>query len=328
MNIARLSVKGDKKMILNREGRISLIDLLDLNEPFRTGAYVIKEEDVTIIETSAGPSIPHLLKGLAELNIPLDQIKNIIVTHIHLDHAGGAGLFLEKCPNASVIVHEKGARHLIHPERLEAGARQVYGEQFDRLFHPIVPVPEDRVIIKKHNDRLQIGPDSSLTFYDTPGHSRHHFSIYDKKTKGIFTGDTAGINYAYTLDGESLYLPSTSPNQFNPEEMEQSLELLSRLDLERIYFGHFGISEEPAKALTEVGKWLKIFTETAFDISRKFEAENQLPALTSALKKAVIDSNKQFADNEDFLRLLELDMNVSAMGLLDYIRKNCTMKEV
>lgn len=103
-------------MIFNSKDRISVIDLQDLNEPFRTGAYVIKEEDITIVETSASPSIPYLLNGLQELNIPLENIKNIIVTHVHLDHAGGAGLFLEQCPNASVIVHEKGARHLIDPQ--------------------------------------------------------------------------------------------------------------------------------------------------------------------------------------------------------------------
>ncbi|WP_421384334.1 MBL fold metallo-hydrolase [Bacillus salacetis] len=315
-------------MIINREARISVIDLFDLNEPFRTGSFIIKEDDVTIVETSASPSIPYLIEGLEEMDIPLEQIKNIIVTHVHLDHAGGVGVFLEKCPNAKIIVHEKGARHLINPERLEAGARQVYGSDFDRLFHPILPVPEDRLIVKKHEETLQIGPDSKLTFYDTPGHSRHHFSIYDEKSKGIFTGDTAGINYDYILKGESLYLPSTSPNQFNPEEMLQSLDLYSQLELKKIYFGHFGISEEPAKVLTEVRKWIKIFTETALEISREFTLENQLPALTEALIKTVLDSNQQLDRNNDFLRLLELDMKVSAMGLIDYLEKNNSKKDV
>ncbi|WP_044022568.1 MBL fold metallo-hydrolase [Bacillus sp. SG-1] len=308
-------------MIINREDRISIIDLLDLNEHFRTGAYVIKEDDITIVETSASPSIPHLIRGLQQLNISLEQVKNIIVTHIHLDHSGGVGLFLEKCPNASVIVHEKGARHLINPERLEAGARQVYGEDFDRLFHPIVPVPAERVFIKRHNDELQISSDCTLTFYDTPGHSRHHFSIYDNKSRGIFSGDTAGINYKYLLKDESLYLPSTSPNQFNPDEMKQSLELYEKLSLEKIYFGHFGISEEPEKALTEVMNWLKIFVETAVEICSA-NSENPLTALTDALKKEVLGSNEKLQHNKDFLRLLDLDMKVSAMGLIDYLKKS------
>ncbi|MGD6801699.1 MBL fold metallo-hydrolase [Rossellomorea vietnamensis] len=315
-------------MIINSEDRISIIDLFDLNERFRTGAYIIKEEEVTVIETSASPSIPRLIEGLEQMGISLDRIKNIIVTHIHLDHAGGAGLFLEKCRNASIIVHEKGARHLINPEKLEAGARQVYGKDFDRLFHPITPVPPERVIIKKHNEQLPLSPDSTLTFFDTPGHSRHHFSIYDNKSKGIFTGDTAGINYGYTLEGEALYLPSTSPNQFNPEEMIQSLALYSELELDRIYFGHFGISEEPAKVLTEIKKWLKIFMDTAIRITKENKPETQLPALTEALKKEVLNSDDRLRGNEDFLRLLDLDMKVSAMGLIDYLNKTQSKKEV
>ncbi|RIW29508.1 MBL fold metallo-hydrolase [Bacillus salacetis] len=315
-------------MIFNRADRISIIDLFDMNVPCRTGAYVIKEDDLTIVDTSASPSVPHLLKGLEDLDISLEQIKNIVVTHIHLDHAGGAGLLLEKCPNAAIIVHEKGAGHLVNPERLEAGARQVYGKDFDRLFHPIVPVPQNRIIIKKHNAKLQIGADSTLTFYDTPGHSRHHFSIYDERSKGVFSGDTAGVNYGYTLGGQSLYLPSTSPNQFDPEAMIQSLDLLGSLSLERIYFGHFGISEEPAKVLTDVSKWIKIFMDTALEVSRQCEPESQLPALTSSLKKAVLQSNTLLNENEEFLQLLDLDMRVSAMGLIDYMTRNRAKKEV
>jgi glyoxylase-like metal-dependent hydrolase (beta-lactamase superfamily II) len=316
-------------MIINSEERISVIDLLDLNEPFRTGAYVIKEDDITIIETSASPSVPHLIKGLENMNIPLEKIKNVIVTHVHLDHAGGTGLFLEYCPNASVIVHEKGARHLINPERLEAGARQVYGEDFDRLFHPIVPIPADRVIIKKHNEKLALSKDCELTFYDTPGHSRHHFSIYDEKSKGIFTGDTAGVNYGYILNGTNLYLPSTSPNQFNPLEMKHSLDLYRQLDLEKIYFGHFGISDEPQNVLTEVENWLKIFIETAREIHRDYDSlESRMTALSHALKKEVLNSDHRLSENKGFIRLLDLDMKVSAMGLIDYIEKERSQKEV
>ena len=94
---------------------LSLIDLYDLKLEKRTGSYILHEEDLTIIETSASPSIPYLLDGLANLNVELKRVKNIIVTHIHLDHAGGAGLFLQKCPNARVIVHPKGVRHLENP---------------------------------------------------------------------------------------------------------------------------------------------------------------------------------------------------------------------
>lgn len=116
--------------------RIYLIDGHDLNRERRTGTYVIKEQQYVLVETSASPSIPFVLRGLKELDVPLDQISYIILTHIHLDHAGGAGKLLEYCPNAKVIVHPKGARHLSDPSRLIAGAKAVYGESFDTLFRP------------------------------------------------------------------------------------------------------------------------------------------------------------------------------------------------
>lgn len=128
--------------------RIQLIDGYDLGIPGRTGTYVIQEEQLTIVETSASPSVPYILEGFKALGINPSDLKYIILTHIHLDHAGGAGLLLESCPHAKVIVHPKGARHLARPERLIQGARAVYGDKFDELFDPIIPIPEDKLITK------------------------------------------------------------------------------------------------------------------------------------------------------------------------------------
>ena len=124
--------------------RIYLIDGYDLGVAKRTGIYVIDEKDLTIVETGPSPSVKYVKKGLEALGFSLDQVKYIIVTHIHLDHAGGAGLLLEECPNAKVVVHRKGARHLADPSRLIAGAKAVYGEKFSALFDPIRPIPEER----------------------------------------------------------------------------------------------------------------------------------------------------------------------------------------
>ncbi len=163
---------------------MTLIDLYDLSMPERTGAYVLHADELTVVETSASPSVPHLLKGLEDLNLDPKDVKHIIVTHIHLDHAGGVGLFLEHCPNATVYVHPKGKRHLADPAKLIAGAKAVYGDQFDELFDPIVPVPEERLVEKGEGDTLDIGG-RVLTFYDSPGHAKHHLSIHDSLSNGI-----------------------------------------------------------------------------------------------------------------------------------------------
>ncbi|WP_044337570.1 MBL fold metallo-hydrolase [Rossellomorea aquimaris] len=301
------------------DSRISLVDLMDLSLQERTGSYIINEESLTIIETSASPSIPHLKKGLSKLNINLEDIQYIILTHIHLDHAGGAGLFLKECPNAKVIVHPKAKRHLVDPTRLIKGARAVYGEKFDELFHPIVPIPEERVIVMGHEEKLELSESCTLTFFDTPGHANHHFSIFDPVSNGMFTGDTCGIQYS--VRSKHFYFPSTSPNQFSPERMKDSIRLYKELHLDRLYFGHYGVTEEVSFALGEVEKWLDLFMEKSKkQFSSKVTVEENVKAITSVLfeltKSKMIQ--KGVEPDHSIFKLLKLDMNVSAMGIADY----------
>ncbi|WP_172368947.1 MBL fold metallo-hydrolase [Sporosarcina jiandibaonis] len=300
--------------------RIFLIDGFDLGVPERTGTYVIDEEALTLVDTGPSPSVKHVKKGLGKLGFSLDQVKYIIVTHIHLDHAGGAGLLLEQCPNAKVVVHPRGARHLANPARLVAGAKMVYGERFSELFDPVVAIPEERLLIKDDGDKLEIGPACTLSFLDTPGHAKHHFSIYDPVSNGMFTGDTVGIRYEQLIrDGVDLYLPSTSPNQFDPDAMQQEIERMLMLDLDYIYFGHFGMTSNPNMSLRQVAKWLDIFMEEAESIS---EESNNHEILAGRLLESVRNHlrEKNVPDDHEGYSLIELDMQVSAMGILDYLR--------
>ncbi|WP_154663105.1 MBL fold metallo-hydrolase [Bacillus massiliigorillae] len=303
---------------------IYCIDCHDLQREKRTGCYIMKGNKVTIIETSASPSIPYILKGLEEMNIALHDIDHIIVTHIHLDHAGGAGLLLEKCPNADIIVHPKGARHLEDPSRLIAGARAVYGDDFDELFNPIVPIPKDRIKIAQHGDQL-ILENRTLTFYDSPGHANHHIAIHDSLTNGIFTGDTAGIQYR-ELDNSStqLFLPSTSPSQFNPIAMEQSIALFESLNPDYIYFGHYGHSNNPTEVFKQLRQWLPIFIECgkiAMDEVTDSEERMKLASdlLMNRFRKHL--SAYHIPDNHPVYEILELDAKVSSMGVIDSLQK-------
>ncbi|MDN7240814.1 MBL fold metallo-hydrolase [Planococcus sp. N028] len=310
-----------KRYPLRLNERIHLIDGYDLGIPERTGTYVIKEQQVTIVETGPSPSVPHVKKGLEKMGISLDEIKYIIVTHVHLDHAGGAGLLLQDCPNAQVVVHEKGARHLSDPKRLIAGAKAVYTDRFADLFEPIVPIPEDRLLVMGEADHLKIGPACTLEFLDTPGHANHHFSIYDPVSHGVFAGDTVGIRYEQLVDeGIDLFLPSTSPNQFDPKAMQRAIERLRAMELGAIYYGHFGMTTRPTAALTQVGEWLPIFVEQAKAVA----AEGKGPdVLAQRLYDLVVEKlqAKSVRDDHEVYALIELDLQVSAMGLLEYLGK-------
>lgn len=301
--------------------RIYIIDGFDLGIEERTGTYVIAEEHLTLVDTSASPSVPHIKRGLKGLGFSLNQVKYIIVTHIHLDHAGGAGLLLQECPNASVVVHPKGARHLADPSRLIAGARMVYGDKFDALFDPIVPIPEERLIVKTEGDVLELSPSCTLQFWDTPGHAKHHFGIYDPISNGMFAGDTVGIRYEQLAkDGIDLFLPSTSPNQFDPVAMQHAIDRMQIAKLDAIYYGHYGMTEQPVPALQQVAEWLVVFLTEA---DGAFADNKNHEELASRLFALVQNHLKELnvPDNHKVYDIIRLDMDVSAMGMMEYLQK-------
>ncbi|ANU10979.1 hypothetical protein A1A1_07984 [Planococcus antarcticus DSM 14505] len=310
----------DKQPIRLTE-RLHLIDGFDLGLPERTGTYVIGEKELTLIDTGPSPSVKYVKKGLAALGYTLEDVKYIIVTHVHLDHSGGAGLLRSDCPNATVVVHPKGARHLADPSRLTAGARMVYGDQFDRLFDPIVAIPEERLLIKTEGDRLEIGPGCTLEFWNTPGHANHHFSIYDPVSNGIFAGDTVGIRYDQLVrEGIDLYLPSTSPNQFNPEAMQHAIERMSAAKLDTIYYGHFSKTDQPERALRMSGEWLKVFVDEGRDAFATHLESSQLADRLFDRIQAYLRT-QDVPDDHEVYPYIRLDMQVSAMGIMDRLSK-------
>ena len=303
------------------DNRISLIDGFDLDVSNRTGTYVINEEDLTLVETGPSPSVKYIKAGLSALGHSLDDVKYIIVTHIHLDHAGGAGLLIRECPNAKIVVHPRGERHLIDPKKLAAGARAVYGDSFSELFDPIIPVAADRLLIKGEGDVLKIGPECTLEFWDTPGHAKHHFSIYDPISNGMFTGDTVGVRYEQLVsNGVDLFLPSTSPNHFNPNDMEVSIQRIREKNLNRIYYGHFGMTEKTEEALNQVSEWLEVYMEVgeqAIVEGRGYDTISQrlLERIRTHLRQKEID------DEHEVYILINLDLQVGALGIVDYFKK-------
>jgi len=301
--------------------RMFLIDGYDFGMPERTGTYVIREEALTLVETGPSPSVPHIRNGLEKLGHSLEEVRYIILTHIHLDHAGGAGLLLQDCPQATVVVHAKGARHLVDPSRLIAGARAIYGEQFDSLYDPIIPIPEDRILIRQEGESLRIGPERTLQFFDTPGHANHHFSIYDPVSNGMFAGDTAGVYYSQLQrEGIPFFLPSTSPNQFDPDKMIRSIERFREMKLDRLYFGHFGMTEQVEEAYRQVLEWLPVFLAEGEAV---WKEKAGYEALRDRLLSKVQASLQQQGIKEDhsIFEVVPIDLAVCAMGLLDYYEK-------
>ena len=195
---------------------------------------------IAIIDTGTQYSAPQVATALGELGLGYDDVELIILTHIHLDHAGGAGTLMQLCPNAKLVVHPKGARHMAAPEKLVAGATAVYGEdEFKRLYGEVSPIDAERMVEPADGEVIDFSG-RPLTFIDTPGHASHHHCIVDTQSRSIFTGDTMGVGYrALRNDSHAYVSPTTTPVQFNPDALHNSIDKIMSHDPKNLYLTHY-----------------------------------------------------------------------------------------
>jgi glyoxylase-like metal-dependent hydrolase (beta-lactamase superfamily II) len=287
-----------------------------------TGYIILGEHQKVIIEPGASPENLIWLKAFEELNIKPEQIDAIIATHIHLDHSGGAGGLMQHCPNAIMMVHEKGAPHLIDPEKLVAGSRSVYGDSFDQFFEPVLPIPAERVKIQKEGDIFSIGTHQELRFYNAPGHAMHHLFIFDTLSQGIFSGDSAGLFYSalYEKYKVKVALPSSTPTQFDPESMTRTLDQMLALDPQKIYYTHFGMAEPAVELINTTKSWLDIFGK---DCLAFYESNPNLEALSEFLHSSILDELEKQGVPRDCSSLnnMKQDNHINALGIISYIER-------
>ncbi len=227
--------------VLDYEHGISAIDA-HYQRPGLAAFYLLVEgARAAFIDTGTSRSVSDALDALRGKGLAPENVAYVIPTHVHLDHAGGAGEMMRRFPNAKLVVHPKGGRHLIDPAKLIAGVTAVYGpEAVARDFGAIVPVDATRVIEAPDNFTLDLNG-RTLRFLDTPGHARHHFCVWDERSRGLFTGDTFGLSYReFDTDQGPFVFPTTTPVQFDPEALHASIDRLRRLHPQFLYLTHFG----------------------------------------------------------------------------------------
>ncbi len=293
-----------------------MIDLLEQGVPYRTAAYLIQDDQPTLIETGSSLSHDLLVAALAELGVKPTDLAYVIVTHVHLDHAGGAGHMMQAARNATLVCHPRAGRHMVDPSKLWGGAEQVYGEQLAKLFGSIIPVPSERVLIRDHEETLSIGS-RTLTFYDSPGHAKHHFTIFDDLARVLYAGDALGIFYPTGFTGWDYewVMPSTSPTDFDPEAIRQTVTTLKDIPFDWAYHAHFGKSPKD-NALRETLRIGEAWGKLADDL---YTPNLSVATLADALRAWVREDflNHGFDPGAD-LSVLDMDMTINAMGLLVY----------
>jgi glyoxylase-like metal-dependent hydrolase (beta-lactamase superfamily II) len=213
--------------------------------PDRAAAWIVRGASrAAIVETGHGGAVPRLLAALAAHGIPREDVSHVVVTHVHLDHAGGAGALMRELPRATLVVHPRGARHLVDPSKLAAATVQVYGEEaFRTLYGELVPIPAARVVEAPDGFSIDLG-DRPLCMLDAPGHAKHHFVVHDPTSRGFFTGDAFGLSYRQT-DGARgpLLFPTTTPTQLDPPAFHRTVARMLAERPERMYLAHFGMVE-------------------------------------------------------------------------------------
>ncbi|CAN5728286.1 MBL fold metallo-hydrolase [soil metagenome] len=224
-----------------------------------TAGYLVTGPEPVLVETGSQSSVASLLAGLDGLGVTADQLAGIAVTHIHLDHAGGVGDVARAFPNATVYVHEKGARHLVDPTRLVRSAAMVYGDLLDSLYGRLDPTPAERVHVLADGEELRVGPTRTLTTIDSPGHAKHHLALQDSDTGLIFAGDAVGVR----LPDAGVLRPATPPPDFDLDQALTSLDRFAAVRPTGIALAHFGLVPDAGAILEEARGTLTRWAEVA-----------------------------------------------------------------
>jgi glyoxylase-like metal-dependent hydrolase (beta-lactamase superfamily II) len=290
-----------------------------LYRPGLAACYLVRGGGrLAFIDTGTTHTVPLLLAVLAELGHGPQDVDYVIPTHVHLDHAGGAGTLMQHCPRAQLAIHPKGAPHMIDPARLTAGATAVYGEAgFAAAFGGLTPVPEARVRVLADGAVLDLGG-RALRFLDTPGHANHHGCIHDPLTRACFTGDTFGIAYRelVTPAGPYLFAPTT-PVAFDPEAWQASLDRLMALSPQAMYLTHFGRVDRPANLLDPLRDSIRAQAALALEIAAA-GAAGRPERLRAAVAAHLVDGARAHGctlEEAQIRDVLAVDIDLNAQGL-------------
>ena len=290
-----------------------LIDLKTAGYENFIAAYVLREDKVAVVETGPTSSIPNLLAGLQEIGIQNEAVNYVMVSHIHIDHAGGAGTLLQSLPNAKLLVQKRGAPHMVNPEKLWVRSREALREIVD-LYGPIQPVPGNRIVVPEDGMIIDLGEHVKLQVIETLGHASHHQSFYEKEGRTLFLGDAGGI-YLKELDA---VIP-TSPPPLHLEMKLNSLEKLMKLEPKLLCYTHFGHADNAVSRLQAYVEQLKLWAEI---VSESTERCDDLEAIYAK----IMEQDPSMKKAEEFIKkhvmLRQSVVLQSVRGFIQYFKKN------
>ena len=283
---------------------------------------IIHQGRGAFVDTGTNDSVPLLLDALEQEGLDATDVDYVFLTHIHLDHAGGAGLLMQRLPEARCVVHPRGAPHMIDPERLIAGTIGVYGEERTReMYGDIVPIEESRVVVAEDEDWFEFGGRRVQALH-TEGHARHHYVLNDPSSRGVFTGDSFGISYREcdTANGEFIY-PTTTPASFDPDEAHKAVDRIMACKPRYLYLTHYSriteLDRHAAQMHTDIDAYVDIAMRHKDDEDRDARIQD---ALDDYLSGRLIKHGFK-GDRDAIWSVLSIDIELNAQGLVAWLER-------
>ncbi len=287
------------------------------HRPRYDAAYLLVEAGrAAFIDTGTNFAVPRLLAALHALDLAPDAVDFVIPTHVHLDHAGGAGLLMQSLPRATMLVHPRGARHMIDPTALYMSALSVYGaDEMQRAYGQLRSVPAERVHMTADGQTIALSG-RALRFIDTPGHARHHHCIWDERTEGWFTGDTFGLSYReFDTAIGAWILPTTTPVQFEPDPLHRSIDRLMAASPRCMYLTHFSRVRDVPRLAALLGEQIDAMVALALNLRAADDRHARLVQGLRELYRAQLHRHGVVSDDATDALALDIELNAQGLGI-------------
>lgn len=303
---------------------IHAIDTHYLRPVFDASHLVMHGGRAALVDCGTSHSVPPILAALEAMGVARDAVDWVFITHVHLDHAGGAGQLMQALPNARAVLHPRGAPHMVDPTKLIAASRAVYGDAaYEKLYGEILPIDAARVHVTAEGERIALAGRSFQVLH-TPGHAMHHHVFFDELSRGVFTGDTFGLSYRdFDVDGRAFAFPTTTPTQFDPRQLIDSIQRIMALQPEAAYLTHYGrITDLPriaAGLIRMIGEFAYLARQQADQPAveaRRLIREGLHEVLRGELSRHGCTLPEGVVDE-----VLTLDLDLNADGLLAWLAR-------
>jgi len=316
------SMPGKSAQVTTAGDGIFAIDTEYLR-PLQDSSHLIVEQGrAAFVDTGTNDSVPLLLDALSQQALGPGDVDFVFLTHIHLDHAGGAGLLMQELPNARCVIHPRGAPHMVSPERLIKGTEGVYGvERTREMYGDILPIEEHRVVIAEDDQWIDFNGRKMQPLF-TEGHARHHYCLNDPASRGVFTGDSFGISYREldTAAGEFIY-PTTTPASFDPDEAHKAIDRIMACDPRQLYLTHYSRVTDLERLAKDMHDGIDAFAGMALEHRDTLDRGSRIEQAMFDYLVSRLDAHGFEGGRDAMWPVVEIDVILNSAGLVSWLER-------